>query len=577
MVATGFCTERWGSAEVLTRNMVCMEDRRTAAFIPLAALIAISPLIFHGPSCGHDFEFHLRNWLEVGSQWRQGNLLPRWDFTAAWNSGEPRFVFYPPISWVVGALLGRVLPWVAVPTVFIWMALTGCGFAMYRLAREWTSPGNALIAACFYMVHPYMLFTFYERAAYAELLAAAWIPLVLLSVLRSRITLPGIAVPICLLWLTNAPAAVMGSYTLALLGLVRVVLRCRGPRGFQRAVREGAVVAAGAALGIGCAAFYIVPATVEQSWVKITMPFLRGVRYQDNLLFGHIGDPAHDAILRSASLCGVCLVAIALAAMAIAYWRERATRFAGQEGSARRRAIVCLGLVTCGIAFLLTSPSAILWRHLPKLLFLQFPWRFCAVLGATSAALLALALGRTKLPRVAAVAISLSLTLALTLGGNAWFRQACFPSFDVAGIVDSFWNGGRYDYTDEYPPVGADGEKLQHANPSFWIAKSPADSAPAGAGSDYSVVLSRRLDFTVTTAVPAFVVLNLRDYPAWRITINGRSAGRAAPRRRSHRAACRRRHFTHWHCLRECQRQCGGLGGHNGIGDGAVVYPAQAA
>ena len=506
-----------------------MEDRRTAAFIPLAALIAISPLIFHGPSCGHDFEFHLRNWLEVGSQWRQGVMLPRWDFTAAWNSGEPRFVFYPPISWIVGALLGRVLPWVAAPIVFIWMALTGCGFTMYRLAREWTPPGNALIAACLYMVDPYMLFTFYERAAYAELLAAAWIPLVLLSVLRPRITLPGIAVPICLLWLTNAPGAVMGSYTLALFGLVRAGWDWRG-QGFKVALREGARIAAGSVLGIGCAAFYVVPATVEQRWVKISMPFIRGVRYQDNLLFGHIGDPTHDAILRSASLCGVILVAVALIALTVAYCRQRAAWLAGHEGNARRRAIVSLGLVTCSIAFLLTSPSAILWRHLPKLVFLQFPWRFCAVLGATSAALLALALGRTKVHAVVAVVIGFSLTLALTLGGNACFRQVCFPSFDVAGIVDSFSNGGRYDYTDEYPPVGADGEKLQHSNPSFWLAKSPADSAPAGIGSDYSVALSRRLDFTVASPAPAFVVLSLRDYPAWRITINGRLVG-ARPHR----------------------------------------------
>ena len=507
-----------------------MEDRRTLAFIPLAALIAVSPLIFHGPSCGHDFEFHLRNWLEVGSQWRQGNLLPRWDFTAAWNSGEPRFVFYPPISWIAGALLGLVLPWNAVPIVFIWMALTCCGVSMYRLAVEWTSPGNALIAACFYMVHPYMLFTFYERAAYAELLAAAWIPLVLLSVLRPRITLPGIAVPICLLWLTNAPAAVMGSYTLALCGLVRVVLNYRGAQGIKAVLREGATIAAGAALGVGCAAFYIVPATVEQRWVSISMPFLRGVRYQDNLLFGAIGDPAHDAILRSASICGVSLVAFALVAMTIAYCREPATRLADHEGNASRRAIVLLGVVTCCIGFLLTSPSAILWRHLPKLVFLQFPWRFCAVLGATAAALLALALGPTKFHPAVAVAISFGMTLALTLGGNTFFRQRCFPSFDVAGIVDSFWNGGRYDYTDEYPPVGSDGEKLQHSNPSFWLAKSPTDSAPAEAGRDYSAALSRRLQFTVTTPVPRFVVLSLRDYPAWKITVSGRSAG-ARPRR----------------------------------------------
>ena len=64
-----------------------MHHRRCLALIPLVALIAVSPLILHGPSCGHDFEFHLRNWLEVGSQWRQGVILPQWNFTAAYNSG----------------------------------------------------------------------------------------------------------------------------------------------------------------------------------------------------------------------------------------------------------------------------------------------------------------------------------------------------------------------------------------------------------------------------------------------------------------------------------------------------------
>ena len=123
------------------------------------------------------------------------------------------------------------------------------------------------------------------------------------------------------------------------------------------------------------------------------------------MLFGHIGDPAHDAILRSASLCGVGLFTFALAAAMVAYRRNPATKLAADEGSANR-AIVSLGLVTCCVAFLLTPPSAILWRHLPKLLFLQFPWRFCAVLGATSAALLALALCRTRLQPAVAVAMA---------------------------------------------------------------------------------------------------------------------------------------------------------------------------
>jgi len=499
-----------------------MRDHRHLIFIPLAALFALLPLILKGPSCGHDFEFHLRNWLEVSSLWKQGVLFPHWEFTAAWNSGEPRFVFYPPLSWTIGALLGLLLPWVAVPTTFIWLALISCGLTMYRLAREWTSSSKALIAAAFYMVNPYMLFVFYERAAYAELLAAAWIPLLLLAILRPRLTLPGIAVPIGLLWLTNAPAAVMGSYTFALVGAIRIISTCRSAQGSQAALREAVKIAASAILGIGLAACYVLPAAIEQRWVQISMPIIRGVRYQDNFFFGHLGEPSHDAILRTASLCGVALLILTGVFTATAlYSGSQEPNLSPAESGARKRTILALFLLTCIIAFLLTSPSAFLWRHVPELSNLQFPWRFCAILGATTTALLALAMPRTKPHRAAVAAIALTLTLALTFGGNYVFRQPCYAAPNVPSLVASFYSGGRYDPTDEYTPIGADPEALQHSNPAFWIAATPTDPAPQTAAGDYSIALTRRLHFYVSTSVPSYIVLSLRDYPAWRITING--------------------------------------------------------
>jgi len=96
--------------------------------IALAALIAILPLIHHGPSCGHDIDFHLLSWMEAATQFTHGNLHPHWAYTPAFNAGEPRFVFYPPISWTLGALLGLLLThlpglteaaaWTATPILF---------------------------------------------------------------------------------------------------------------------------------------------------------------------------------------------------------------------------------------------------------------------------------------------------------------------------------------------------------------------------------------------------------------------------------------------------------------------------
>lgn len=125
-------------------------DRLPYILIPVVALLAIVPLLLNGCSCGHDFDFHLLNWMEAARQFTHGNLHPHWAYSAAYNAGEPRFVFYPPLSWTIGALLGLVLPWSWTPVVYTWLALTASGLALHRLAREFASPTAALIAATLY-------------------------------------------------------------------------------------------------------------------------------------------------------------------------------------------------------------------------------------------------------------------------------------------------------------------------------------------------------------------------------------------------------------------------------------------
>ena len=92
--------------------------RRRWSLILAAAGIAVLPLAWRGTSCGHDFDFHLESWMEVLRQWRQGVVYPHWAASANYGAGEPRFVFYPPLSWMLGALLSLVMPWIRVPLVF---------------------------------------------------------------------------------------------------------------------------------------------------------------------------------------------------------------------------------------------------------------------------------------------------------------------------------------------------------------------------------------------------------------------------------------------------------------------------
>ncbi len=332
--------------------------------IPLAALIPILPLLIHGCSCGHDFDFHILNWLEAARQFSHGNLHPQWAYTPAWNAGEPRFVFYPPLSWTIGAILGLLLPWIWTPIVYTWLVLTAAGLTLHRLARSFTTPAAALLASVFYLVNPYTLFTAYERTAYAELLAAVWIPLLLHAILREKVTMPGIALPVALLWLTNAPAAVMSCYALAVLTVIRLIITSGTPTkpgappfptvsssdrvGYRLRQQTTALlqptrikltltITAGTALGLCLAAFYLLPAAYERRYVQISMAILPGLRFQDNFLFHHttagITNPAaldeaifHDQVLHTASILAIVLLTLTTIALLITRYQSSRRR-----------------------------------------------------------------------------------------------------------------------------------------------------------------------------------------------------------------------------------------------------------
>ena len=169
-----------------------------------------------------------RGW-KPSSQWREGILYPRWAEWANWGFGEPRFIFYPPASWMTGAAMGLVLPWRIVPGAFIWLALIAAGMAMWKLAREWLDGPQALVAAVLYAVNPYQLILVYYRSDFAELLAEALFPLLLWGAVRiSRgewRQVPWLAAIFAGIWISNAPAAVMATYSLALAIAVGCIVR----------------------------------------------------------------------------------------------------------------------------------------------------------------------------------------------------------------------------------------------------------------------------------------------------------------------------------------------------------------
>ena len=527
-------------------------ERLPYLLIPLAAFVAIVPLLVYGCSCGHDFDFHIPSWFEAARQFTQGNFHPHWAYTPAWNAGEPRFVFYPPLSWTIGALLGLIFPWTWTPILYTWLALTASGLALHRLARDFTTPSAGLIAATLYTVNPYMLFTAYERTAFAELLAAAWIPMLLHAILRKQVTIPRIAIPIALLWLTNAPAAVMSCYALALLTLIR--LATNSSNQFLRVsskdtsatnpdtpyldsemwisrvsattppdtetttslsqtpIQIAINTAAGTVLGLGLAAFYILPAAYQRRYVQIVMAIIPNMRIQDNFLFHHTGDVPHDQVLHTASIIAVLLIAATAIVILLSMFPIHRSSAARSERTVPSL-LIPLAILTMVITLLLTPITALIWTHAPELAFLQFPWRLIAILAAVLALATAFALPKLNLKPIPSTALTFVIAAVLALPAYAIFHQTCDEEDTVEARLALFHSNRGTEPTDEYTPITADNDSLAQTNPAWWLSTDPNAKAPVN-----QLPGPVPTHFAFKATQPGYLVLNLRDYPSWLVS-----------------------------------------------------------
>ncbi|MGA9542672.1 MAG: 6-pyruvoyl-tetrahydropterin synthase-related protein [Candidatus Sulfotelmatobacter sp.] len=477
--------------------------RRRLAWAPLmsiavAAFAVEIPFFFLGTPSGHDVEFHLYSWLEVLSQWKLGIVYPRWAALANFAYGEPRFIFYPPASWTLGAALSAIFPWTLAASIYIWLALLAAGVSMFLLARQWLDRRDATFAAVLYAVNPYHLVIVYWRSALAELLASSLLPLLLLLLLRAdekgrRVTIY-LALLLASAWLVNAPAAVMIHYSLVLLMLV-VAWQRRSPRVLL--VGTFAVV-----LGAALAAVYLLPAVYEQKWVTIAQAVSAGSRPQDSFLFIHTTDADHDAFNHLISWIAIVEILLTV----VAAWTARSWR--------RRHPTLWYSLVAWAAAcsVLMLSITNVLWRILPKLQYMQFPWRWMLCLGIPFTLLTVLGLRRWSMR----VAFCLA-TLAVLAFGWRHFQP---PWWDNAGdlreMQDNMESGEGYEGVDEYTPVGADPSSVSKD------ARRVTVDGGAHAAIHVSQWTPELKLFTAEMSAPDNLSLRLFNYPAWRVNVNRR-------------------------------------------------------
>ncbi|HZV60100.1 MAG TPA: 6-pyruvoyl-tetrahydropterin synthase-related protein [Candidatus Eremiobacteraceae bacterium] len=483
----------------------------------LTSVVIALPFFWLGSASGHDFEFHAASWMDVASQWKDGIFYPHWTKWTNHGFGEPRFIFYPPASWLLGAALSLLVSWNHVPVVIIILSQTFAGLSAFGLVRRMVDEKYAIFAAVCYAANPNALLMVYFRSDYAELWACAFFPLVVLcslelgDLLKSRTRLKYralilFALSLAAVWLSNAPAGVIVSYSAAGLFLWAALSQ----RKWKPLLHGGAALA----LGLGIAGFYLLPAAYEQKWVNISQALSTGLSPIENFLFTKVADAEHTAFNAIASTIALgLLVVTALAAATVKYQNYR------KANNTSQKTWTALMVLAAAAGLLMFPITIVIWQHLPKLRFVQFPWRFMSILSVCYACLVAGAMARRFAWLWLSVVIAGTCATGIFLVKHTWW-----DADDMTTLREAVEQGDGFDGTDEYDPRGDDHLNLPLRAP---LAQALPREEGASLGREVSVQTQKwttnEKQVYVNTPEPIRLALRVLNYPAWRVEVNGKT------------------------------------------------------
>lgn len=491
----------------------------------------------------HDADHTVFYLIEFDASIRDGILWPRWSPDHAMGYGYPFWVVYAPLAYFAAEVF-HLLGVGFTASIKIVMALSALfgGWGMYALLRRWwgrngIGRGAALVGGLVYVYAPYHLLTLYVRAAFAEYVAMAWFPWVILAFddvvewggLR-RIALAALALGA--LFLTHSATLMVFTPLLAiylLFALVRKTIRQRREQeSWRQVIGSFAQVVAAGLLAIGLAAIFLLPLAAEQGAVQQKDWVAENYLYQKHFVwpnqfvdpfwgFGFSDDPTgpNDGMSFQLGIVGVVLALVAAVV--------------GLRRASHRRGQTAFFVVALLAVLLLMMPLARpVWDAFGPAALIQFPWRLLSTASLFLAILAGAAVGNTlgtgegsQFPAAHVLGLVVVLaSLAFTV-----------PQYtDIQPIDESVQSIMRFElaYPDMIGHTAAVQEPFTESPllPQY-LAGEPLQKVALIAGSGEVETLrtgGSSVDARVNLDSPSTVLFYTYDFPGWRATVDGQPA-----------------------------------------------------
>lgn len=319
-----------------------------------------------------DMPLHYHITRSFARSFEEGDPLPRWAGLLDGGKGDAWFTFYPPLAYLFTVALMKLLGVDIMTSLRIVSALILiiAQASAYSFARAFFNRRSSLVTSVFYVALPAFPLIGLKVCLFANAFALSLAPLTLLG--AHHLLIGGRRTRGLIIFALGASGVVLSHVITTYLCAVAVAMMTLIY--LPRAGWGGVARLAGASLlTFALTAFFLVPQQIEMRWARVDMQIDRH-DYRDYFLFAKPRDDTHFHRMWAKFNHGASFLTLAQIALTFLFCVACLPILRRRD---RMTPIVLLGLALAAFALIISLPwSDIVWRLLPGLKFIQFPWRF---------------------------------------------------------------------------------------------------------------------------------------------------------------------------------------------------------
>lgn len=498
--------------------------------ITILSVFTFLPLFHSGFFNFHDNTQVVRV-FEMGKALTDRNFPVRWVMDLGYGYGYPIFNFYAPFPYYLGGILieAGLSALMATKIMFV-IGIALSGISMFFFARKFFGTTGALVAGVIYAYFPYHAVNIYVRGAVGEFFAYAFLPLLFLGMYKLAFSnnskfqfvksFPSYLLAIFGLFLV----AVSHNLTLFMVLLLFIPLFafCL----YLSKTKSSYIIAIVIVVlfGLSLSAFYIVPAFSEMKYTNVISQVGGGADFKDHFVcisqywdspwgFGGSTKGCVDGLSFKLGKLNILLMAASLLALGYSLYKKKLRK---------QEKVSLISVVLLVVSVFLTLPiSEFVWKSIPYMPYIQYPWRFINFIGLFLSFLigyLVFSIEERYQQKTAILLGIVIIVLTITMG-RVMFTPQNYNAYPSSYYTDKSYIGFTASkISDEYmPPSFSTPENAQQVpHESVILLKTPGTINILKNSTGY-------LKFSYNLIKDGVFHVNTAYFPGWKAFNNGKS------------------------------------------------------